>query len=161
MAFSVRMGKNIPPGRFEGHRRFCALKPRLLRLKNSPCPETFRTGIFVMLCVLRRQRRAYDIRGFEFALRVKVRINVARRTDIAVAEPFLGHLHRHLFREQKRGAGMPQLVKPDMPESVFLHALPQDSDCFIVDEKKVITFGVSLHERFFYGRHTSRDILVP
>ena len=125
MAFSVRMGKNIPPGRFEGHRRFCALKPRLLHLKKQSLPGNVPDRDFVMLCVLRRQRRAYDIRGFEFALRVKVRINVARRTDIAAAEPFLNHLHRHLFREQKRGAGMPQLVKPDMPESVFLHALPQ------------------------------------
>ena len=95
-------------------------KTPAFRPKNSPCPETFRAGIFVMLCVLRRQHRADDIRGFEFALRVKVRINVARRTDIAVAEPFPDHLHRHLFRQQQRRAGVPQLVEPDMPESVFL-----------------------------------------
>ena len=73
-----------------------------------------------MLCVLRRQRSAYDIRRFEFALRVKVRINVARRTDIGMSEPFLDHLHWHLFRQQKRGAGVPELMEADMPESVFL-----------------------------------------
>jgi hypothetical protein len=73
-----------------------------------------------MLCVLRRQRRAYDIRGFEFALRVQVRIDIARRTYIGMPEPFLDHLHRHLFRQQKRRAGVPQLVEADMPESVIL-----------------------------------------
>ena len=73
-----------------------------------------------MLCVLRRQCRAYDIRGFEFALRVQVGINVARRTYIGMPEPFLDHLHRHLFRKQKRGAGVPELVESNMPESVFL-----------------------------------------
>ncbi len=52
-----------------------------------------------------------DIRGFEFALSVKVGINVARRTYIGMPEPFLDHLHRHLFRKQKRRAGMPQLME--------------------------------------------------
>ena len=73
----------IPPERFgRAHRRFYAPKPRLFRPKNSPCPITDQAGIFVMLCVLRRKRRAYDIRGFEFALRVQVGIDIARCTYI-------------------------------------------------------------------------------
>ena len=73
-----------------------------------------------MLCVLRRQCRAYDIRGYEFALRVQVGIDIARCAYIAVTEPFLDLLHRHLFRQQQRRTGVPQLVEADMPESVFL-----------------------------------------
>ena len=73
-----------------------------------------------MLCVLRRQCRAYDIRGFEFALRVQVGIDIARRTYIGMPEPFLDHLHRHFFGQQKRGAGVPEFVEADMPESVIL-----------------------------------------
>jgi len=73
-----------------------------------------------MLCVLRRQRRAYDIRGFEFALGVQMGIDIARRTYIRMPEPFLDHLHRHLFGQQKKGAGVPEFVEADMPESVFL-----------------------------------------
>ena len=73
-----------------------------------------------MLCVLRRQCRSYDIRGFEFALRVQVGIDIARCTYIGMPEPFLDHLHRHLFRQQQRRTGVPELVEADMPESVFL-----------------------------------------
>ena len=49
-----------------------------------------------------------------------MRIDIARRTYIGMPEPFLDHLHRHLFRQQKRGAGVPEFVEADMPESVFL-----------------------------------------
>ena len=52
-----------------------------------------------MLCVLRRQCRADDIRGFEFALSVKVGIDIARRTYIGMPEPFLDLLHWHALRE--------------------------------------------------------------
>ena len=74
-----RGGATIPPERLgRAHRRFYAPKPRLFRPKNSPCPITDQAGIFVMLCVLRRQRRTDDIRRFEFALRVQVGIDIAR-----------------------------------------------------------------------------------
>ncbi len=73
-----------------------------------------------MLCVLRRQCRADDIRGFEFALRVKVGIDIARRTYIGMPEPFLDHLHRHLFRQQKRGAGMAKVVEADLFQVMLL-----------------------------------------
>ena len=73
-----------------------------------------------MLFVLRRQRRADDICGFEFALRVKVGINVARCAYIAVTEPFLYLLHRYAVGEHQRRAGVPQIVKADLEKLTFL-----------------------------------------
>ena len=46
-------------------------------------------------------------------------VDIARRTDVGMPEPFLDHLHRHLFRQQKRGAGVPEFVEADVLHAVF------------------------------------------
>ena len=117
-----------------------------------------------MLCVLRRQRRAYDIRGFEFALRVQVGIDIARCTYIGMPEPFLDHLHRHLFRQQRRGAGVSEFVEADMPESVFHQqkrevlrniVRPVELSERVRADIVLIIRAVSFPEYLFYGSYVA------
>ena len=66
------------------------------------------------------QRGRNNIRRFQFALGIQVRVNIARRLNIRVTQPVLDHLHRHLFGQEKRRAGMPELVEAYVPETVLV-----------------------------------------
>lgn len=49
-----------------------------------------------------------------------MRVDVRRRAEIAVAEPFLNLLERHMIGQQKAGAAVPQIVEPDAAKAVTL-----------------------------------------
>ena len=47
-------------------------------------------------------------------------VDIRRGADVAVAQPFLDLLHRHVVGQQQRGAAMPEIVKADMPQAGLL-----------------------------------------
>ena len=47
-------------------------------------------------------------------------VNVRRRGEVAVAEPFLNLLHGYSAGEHQRSAGVPEIVEPDPPHTVLL-----------------------------------------
>ena len=55
-----------------------------------------------------------------FGSRIKVRIDVGRRAEIAVPQPLLNLFERHTMRQQQRCAAVAQVVKADMPQVVLL-----------------------------------------
>ena len=46
-------------------------------------------------------------------------VDICRGADVAVTEPLLNLLHRHVVGQQERGTAMPEIMEPDMPQTVF------------------------------------------
>ena len=65
------------------------------------------------------------VRGDDFGIVIEVRVNIRRRSNVGMPEPFLDLLHRHAVGEHQRRAGVPQIVKADLPQSVLLQEPPE------------------------------------
>ena len=52
--------------------------------------------------------------------RIKVRVDVGCRAEIAVPQPLLNLFERHMVRKQQARAAVPQVMKANMPQMVLL-----------------------------------------
>ena len=51
---------------------------------------------------------------------IQVRVDVRRRAEIAVSQPFLNLLHRDTVGQQEAGAGVPKIMQTDDAQVVLL-----------------------------------------
>ena len=68
------------------------------------------------------------VRGDDFGIIVEVRVNIRRRSDVGVPEPFLDLLHRYAVGEHQRRAGVAQIVKAYRSQPVLLQKPPKRLD---------------------------------
>ena len=68
--------------------------------------------------IVERKRRFHGFRARKLACIVDVAVNVRRRAHIGMPQPILNRLHRHVVGEQNGRAGMPQIVKTDIFQTV-------------------------------------------
>ena len=52
--------------------------------------------------------------------RIKVRVDVGCRAEIALPQPLLNLFEQHMVRKQQARAAVPQVVKANMPQMVLL-----------------------------------------
>ena len=63
------------------------------------------------------QTAQHGVRRAAFALRIQMRVDVRRGGKIAVPQPLLNLLERHVVRQQEAGAGVPLRYNYDKPEN--------------------------------------------
>ncbi len=63
------------------------------------------------------------IGGVDLGIVVQMGVDVAGRSDVAVAQPFLDVLEGYAVGIEKGRAGVPEIVKPDAPHSVLFQKL--------------------------------------
>ena len=61
------------------------------------------------------QSAQHGVRRAAFALRIQMRVDVCRRAEIAVPQPLLNLLERHVVRQQETGAAVPLWYIKDKP----------------------------------------------
>ena len=71
------------------------------------------------LALLFREEPHDRLRGRHLGIEVKMRVNVARRGNVAVTEPLLNILQRHAVCIKQSRAGMAQIVEADAAHDVF------------------------------------------
>ena len=62
------------------------------------------------------QSAQHGVRRAAFALRIQMRVDVRRRAEIAVPQPLLNLLERHVICQQEAGAAVPLRYNYDKPE---------------------------------------------
>ena len=69
------------------------------------------------LCGVRQgENIVHHICRRELGFVVQMAVDIRRGADVAVAQPFLDLLHRHVVGQQQRGAAMPLRYNYDKPE---------------------------------------------
>ena len=67
-------------------------------------------------CVRQGQDFVHHICRGDLGLVIQMAVNIRRRADVAVAQPLLDLLQRHIVRQKQRGAAMPLRYNYDKPE---------------------------------------------
>ena len=67
-------------------------------------------------CVQQSQNIVHYICRGDLGLVIQMAVNIRRRADVAVAQPFLDLLHGHVVGKQQRGAAVPLRYNYDKPE---------------------------------------------
>ena len=76
-------------------------------------------------CIRKMKYIIHNICGSDLRFVVQMTVNICRRTDVAVAEPFLDLLHRNIIGKQQRSAAVPEIVKANVPQTVSLQNLAE------------------------------------
>ena len=75
------------------------------------------------LALLFREETHDRLRGRHLGIEVKMRVNVARRGNVAVTEPLLNILQRHAVGIKQGRTGMTQIVEADAAHTVVFEKL--------------------------------------
>ena len=67
----------------------------------------------------------HNIRGSDLRFVVQMTVNIRRRADVTVTEPFLNLLHRYVIGKQQRRAAVPEIVKPNVPQTISFQNLAE------------------------------------
>ena len=65
------------------------------------------------------QARQHGLRRGELGVVIQVRVDIRRRAEIAVPQPFLNLLHRDAVGQQEAGAGVPKIMQTDDAQVVL------------------------------------------
>jgi hypothetical protein len=79
--------------------------------------------------------------GFGFAYGIEVALDVGGGAHIAVLEPFLDLLHGYTLGEERRGAGVAQVVEADLLQIMLLQKLSE----VLGDKVGIIELAEGIH----------------